>query len=281
MKQLFTKSALAIFTACTLSLSVSAQTDGTPGVFTSEAGNSYLYYQYGDLYWMVSNSREGDPKYKTYHAEGEDSKAEGENGYYYYAGEKEQACPEGWRLPTREEADKLIEYILKDETAEDVRWWNRAEDNAFAGAIRDEKATAWGIYGIWRLANGTNTATGDENWPHFTMTIDPSKGKCYTDTGSKKGLGYSVRCVKSVNDTGLDKVQGRLDAYFSGNNIVVVGLEAQDLGASIIVFDIQGIELIRIPVNAVQRYTIPVNLSQGTYIVALTGTRNLTVKIQK
>ena len=175
----------------------------------------------------------------------------------------------------------MIEYILKDETAEDVRWWNRAEDNAFAGAIRDEKATAWGIYGIWRLANGTNTATGDENWPHFTMTIDPSKGKCYTDTGSKKGLGYSVRCVKSVNDTGLDKVQGRLDAYFSGNNIVVDGLEAQDLGASIIVFDIQGIELIRIPVSAVQRYTIPVNLSQGTYIVALTGTRNLTVKIQK
>ena len=79
----------------------------------------------------------------------------------------------------------------------------------------------------------------------------------------------------------MDKVQGRLDAYFSGNNIVVDGLEAQDLGASIIVFDIQGIELIRIPVSAVQRYTIPVNLSQGTYIVALTGTRNLTVKIQK
>lgn len=284
MNKSFTKSVLAVAVACALTASVEAQTNGNPGTFESASGNSYLYHQYGDLYWMVTNSREGDPINKTWGTELEDSKAEGENGFYYLAKEKEQACPDGWRLPTRAEGNALMEIIKTDKEAKEVRWWTKASDNAFAGAIRNGGVSAgWETYGVWRLATGLNEDNGNENWIHFTMTIDPATNKWYTEVGSSKAHAYTVRCVKAVNGgTGVEasKTSDTWKVCFVKNTLTISGLNTGDYGAKVAVINVQGRKVLEREVDATE-LEVTSHLPAGVYLVVLNGTRNLTTKVIK
>lgn len=287
MNRLFTKSMLLVALACAVATSVKAQTNGNPGTFESASGNSYLYHRYDQLYWMVTNSREGDPVNKAWGSETNDPKAEGENGFYYLAKEKEQACPQGWRLPTRAEGDALMEKIKADKDAKEVCWWTRAGDNAFAGAIRNGGASAgWEAYGVWRLATGLNEQSGDENWIHLTMTVDPAanngEGKWYTEIGSSKAHAYTVRCVKAVDGSGIgdNKVDNAWNVSIAGNELTISGLHANDLGSKITIVDLRGMKVLEREVNATG-LEISTHLPSGVYFVVLSGTRHLTAKIIK
>lgn len=273
MRNLVRKSIVLIAVSCCMVMNVDAQTNGNAGTFETASGNSYLYHQYGDLYWMVSNSREGDPVNKTWGIETADPKAEGENGFYYLGKEKEMACPDGWRLPTRAEGDALMTLIKSDKEAPAARWWTKAEDNAFAGAIRNGGISAgWEAYGVWRLADGLNEDNGEENWKFFTMTIDPQKDKWYTEIGSSKGHAYTIRCVKNGGGTAISesKTLPQWNAYITANYLFVENIGADDIGKEIHLFSSQGIELLKAEINS-SSIQLPVKLASGVYVIMVAG----------
>jgi uncharacterized protein (TIGR02145 family) len=90
----------------------------------------YLTHVYGGKCWMVQNSEEGTEYKATYH--GSPDRA---NGYYYswaQANTPDNACPTGWHVPSRAEADDLKVFVLADKT-NTGRWWTSATYGAFAG----------------------------------------------------------------------------------------------------------------------------------------------------
>ena len=159
---------------------------GEDGVFTV-GSNSYQTQIYGNLRWMVTNSKEGIPVAKTY-----EGKSEGENGYYYDAAGKNSACPPGWRLPTWEEAEILKATIEANPGSEAVKWWTDADFGAFAG-INSGNWTLWGEQGVWRLADRES-----DGRKYCTMTIKKDGTISIEEGSSKNPRWYSVRCVQDV-----------------------------------------------------------------------------------
>lgn len=160
---------------------------GADGVLTV-GSNEYQTQVYGNLRWMVTNSKEGNPMATTY-----EGKAEGENGYYYDADTKGSACPQGWRLPTWEEAESLKATIEANRHSESVKWWLDEESGAFAG-LNSGQWTLWGEQGTWRLADRES-----DGRKFCTFTIKKKEGTITVEDGSsKKPRWYSVRCVQKV-----------------------------------------------------------------------------------
>lgn len=158
-------------------------TIGADGTFTVGT-NTYKTMVYGNLRWMVTNSREGISSATTY-----SGKAEGENGYYYDADNKVNAVPPGWRLPTFEEAQALKAIIDANPNSEGAQYWRSAAGGAYAG-INSGSWTLWGEQGVWRLAD---KADGKK-----TATLTSNKGVLAVEDGSTKTpRWFSVRCVQA------------------------------------------------------------------------------------
>lgn len=135
----------------------------------------YLTHQYGSKCWMVENSKESDPgayyyggsigasitwyepPYKTY-------------SQYYYAGYTNSACPDGWHVPTLEDAQELTPIInaainLNDKT-KGAQYWAGINDNGYGTSNSDAALTGcayytgiwywryWATEGYWWLSNG-------------------------------------------------------------------------------------------------------------------------------
>jgi len=163
---------------------------GPDGTFTVGL-NKYQTYKYGNLIWMVSNSKEGNASGTTY-----PGRPEGENGFYYAAAVKTAACPKGWRLPTKDEATALVNEINADKTGEKAKWWMKEENGAFGGGFyasrTDPNTGTWdnlGKIGIWRVAD----AAGNENW---TISSDKATGQIKMEESAARVRWFSVRCVK-------------------------------------------------------------------------------------
>lgn len=273
-KDNFKKMLLALtLILCLFPAFTNAQENGIPGTLTV-GSNSYLYYKYGDLYWMVSNSKEGTPDGTSY-----TGKLDGENGYYYSAVNKNSACPAGWRLPTWDEATALKTIIDVDRTATDVKWWTNDAEGAYAG-INSGSWVNWGIQGVWRLSNNSSTSS-----IYNTMTSNSSVTPAVftVDAGSSKTpRWYSVRCVKSVLTTSVEnQIISSIKTYYNGQNIVLSGFEKSDIGSHVSIYTLQGINIVNANINTVGEISIPLKLQSGIYLVALSGNRNLTVKVQK
>lgn len=288
MKTNYFKGFLSGLVAFAFFVSISAQEvtmtgageNGVPGTLTVGT-NTYLFHKYGSLYWMVSNSKEGTPNATTYFNEAAGvTKQPGENGYYYSVNDHSLfsgACPQGWRLPTVAEGQELSDIIDQDQWAEQTKWWLTADANAFAGAgysgVNNTFAN-WGTGGYWILEEAgkhiesPNAATGG---------INPAGSK--RDTQIRW---FSVRCVKPISTGIIDVKNTTLNAYADGNNIIVKGLENEDLGSEIILYNVQGLTLAKIQVNSIEQISIPVDIQKGEiYVVSLSGIRSLATKVIK
>jgi uncharacterized protein YjdB len=71
--------------------------------------NTYCYNGLGR--WMVENSKEGTASWTTY-----TDKTAGERGYYYNKTNSVGACPNGWSLPTNNEALNMQKYYNSDKS---------------------------------------------------------------------------------------------------------------------------------------------------------------------
>ena len=170
--------------------------------------NRYYTQIYDGLRWMVTNSKEGTPLETTY-----EGKQPGENGYYYDAENKTSACPEGWRLPTWDEALTLKDRIESDPQAENVKYWLKADFGAFAG----QKANAWSNWGLesmWRLADRESDGRAV-----CVMHAKASDGSFTVEDGTTKTpRGFSVRCVKEEEETPDPEPDPNLGSVQVGQN---------------------------------------------------------------
>lgn len=171
--------------------------------------NRYYTQLYGNLRWMVTNSKEGTPLETTY-----EGKQPGENGYYYDAENKVTACPEGWRLPTWDEALALKAWIDADPQAETAKYWLKNEFGAFAG----QKANTWsnwGLEGMWRLADRES-----DGRTVCVMHAKANDGSFTVEDGTTKTpRGFSVRCVKEEGSAPEPEVDPNLGSIQVGQNI--------------------------------------------------------------
>lgn len=164
----------------------------------------YLTHQYGTKCWMVENSKEGNtdvyyyggsigasitwdaPPYKTYYQ-------------YYYAGYTYSACPDGWHVPTLEDAQELTPIInaainLNDKT-KGAQYWAGTNDNGYGTSNSDAALTGcadyrgawywryWATEGYWWLSNG-----------EYLRGV--STGIHKANTYNRTTAFYSIRCVQ-------------------------------------------------------------------------------------
>ncbi len=108
-------------------------------------------------------------------------------------------CPEGWRLPTREEVEKLI-----DETKVTYQWIDASASQS-AGMKYTDNSSGKSIFlpavGYLNYENGALTEAGT-NGNYWTGEASSNASKLWlerdaTDRGnSNRNFAFSVRCVK-------------------------------------------------------------------------------------
>jgi uncharacterized protein (TIGR02145 family) len=158
---------------------------GTEGnaVSVRIGNNDYLTHMYGTKCWMVQNSREGTaysspafgkPSGNFYLGYADYSGQS--NGHYYIwsqANAANNACPNGWHLPTDTEINALMNAVNIDKTGIG-KWWcgeYGASFDAFAGCYNPDTNSwyDWGDRGLWwgavtnRRFTGTTSTLGDVN----------------------------------------------------------------------------------------------------------------------
>jgi uncharacterized protein (TIGR02145 family) len=170
-----------------ISVTIKGATCGTGGNAVSiRIGNSndYLTHMYSTKCWMVQNSKEGSAAATRYN-----NNSSLVNGYYYtysQASNTNNACPNGWRLPTYDEIDVVITAAINDEYGIGRWWWGNdgINNDAFAGYYFNGDTPYewrnWNASGSWWVV-GNNA---------YLYGLQGSLAK-YTG-----GVGYnSVRCV--------------------------------------------------------------------------------------
>lgn len=184
-----------IYFACGCDGVAFAKAIGTRGYDNSAAypysagKNTYLTYTYAGQCWTVQNSREGSYRRTTYAG-----KTAGERGYYYGSGYNEpanypnpNACPAGWRVPTVEDAQSLINAMPSMEAASKVWWTGTAglTNGAFAGHVyTDGSSYWWDENGVWfTQTNGPviQGAPGQANVAYTTITWGANSVRCVKD----------------------------------------------------------------------------------------------------
>ncbi|MDR1273708.1 MAG: hypothetical protein LBK12_04085 [Odoribacteraceae bacterium] len=145
--------------------------------------NDYLTHMYDTKCWMVQNSKEGSSSATRYN-----NNSAQVNGYYYTYSQASvnNACPNGWRLPTYDEIDVVITAAINDEYGIGRWWWGNdgINNDAFAGyyfnGLPSPEWRNWNASGSWWVV-GNNA---------YLYGLQGSLAK-YTG-----GVGYnSVRCV--------------------------------------------------------------------------------------
>lgn len=168
---------------------------------------NYITHRYGEDCWMVANSMEGTSGFQEF--DGDPYKI---NGFYYNRAQATQAnnaCPTGWRLPTKDEFENLSDVmraedpsLVTDPSAYPTisRWWLPLGvgrlNNAFAGAV----------------SLSTVVAEDWFDWSHtgYYLTATPNYYAVSGSSGSTNKIMlrsqvphmlelsfYSVRCIKN------------------------------------------------------------------------------------
>ena len=209
-----------------ISISLSAQS------FVEDIdGNQYVTTTIGTQTWMAQNLRvtkynNGDPIPNVQDAASWSAQNTGAWSYYnndsvydydlgklykFYATEDVRGlCPDGWRMPTREDWEELRDYLGGEEIAASglkatggAYYWtepmvgdNQYGFNGVGGGVRTESGSynSLGTRGIWWTSTKGNTGS-----IAVAMYNDSNELKII---GILRGDGASVRCIQSNQDNG-------------------------------------------------------------------------------
>jgi uncharacterized protein (TIGR02145 family) len=129
--------------------------------------------------------------------------------YNWYAVNTGKLCPDGWHVPTDAEWIILITYLGGESVAggklkENTTWWwqppnagatNETGFTALPGGYRPDDNggifTYIGIGGSWWCSTEISSS-----WAHSLTIFESSGGVEYYQSGSSKGWGLSIRCIK-------------------------------------------------------------------------------------
>jgi uncharacterized protein (TIGR02145 family) len=128
--------------------------------------------------------------------------------YNWYAVNTGKLCPAGWHVPTDAEWIILITYLGGESVAggklkENTTWWWQPPN---AGATNETGFTALpggyrpddngGIFIYIGIGGSWWCSTEISSWAHSLTIYDSSGGVEYYQSGSPKGWGLSIRCMK-------------------------------------------------------------------------------------
>lgn len=175
--------------------------NGTAELMEITENSAYYTHLYNGKCWMVENSREekltgsGEPGYASnkYGSVGiiVDPVSEINNYQHYYTWDQamliDNACPQGWHLPTQAEFDALISEITSQPSLGQF-WIGPNYNNSMSGYYlnANNEWHDWDIKGHWW------SSSNDNNSYYYTGSINNMTGPALTD-GSNW---LSVRCVK-------------------------------------------------------------------------------------
>jgi hypothetical protein len=114
------------------------------------------------------------------------------------------------------------------------------------------------------------------------QTIDLTTTSSYTfDMDAEDFNERFVVHFTAYAPTGINETDNFFTGYYSNGEIVIKGLNSNDLGSHLTVTDMQGRTLLVTEVNNAPELRVPFTASEGVYIVQLKGARNLTLKFKK
>ena len=172
--------------SCSVTVTAATNEDGS---ITMHIGNNdyktYVYNTDGGngRVWMVQNSREGMS-----------NTAAGTNGYYYtwqQAIQEDNACPEGWSLPSQTEYAALLTFVNADKSGVG-KWWCQDMFGAYAGYSFNNGIHNLGQYGYW----WTSTAEKQYFVNYILGGMGRQAGELNGPYVHNQEVSYSVRCIK-------------------------------------------------------------------------------------
>lgn len=169
--------------------------------------HNYITHRYGENCWMVANSMEGTSGFQEFN--GDPYRI---NGFYYnrpQATQANNACPTGWRLPTKDEFENLSDVMRAEDPSLVTdpgtyptisRWWlplgTGRKNNAFAGAVYlDDLGNRnwfdWSHTGFYLTATPNYYAVSGSSGSTNKILLR-SQAPSLLELGF-----YSVRCIKN------------------------------------------------------------------------------------
>lgn len=154
----------------------------------------YGIVKIGDQWWFAKNmgikgfySQTSDYNYIDY-------------GRLYSFGELPSTCPDGWRIPTRKDWEKLFSQFDASTLYEDLLPGGKSGFNIALGGMLNTDVvppaiTGKGFYGYYWSDTGLASDSGQSHW---VVTFDNINHQ--VTPGFNPSIGsYSVRCVKDAN----------------------------------------------------------------------------------
>ncbi len=165
-------------------------------------GKEYNWIIVGETKWMIDNL-----SYKIdsgcYAFKGRNDKAE-KTGYLYTKEGANRAIPNGWRLPTTDDFDKLLEclYFTNDKIDHQFYYYC-IRDNDFGFNWSDKSGEYWSktetfsqglpfkrYYSYW--------AESSDNGSDFYFSYSNFWKQAHITSASSKENGYFVRCIQNL-----------------------------------------------------------------------------------
>jgi uncharacterized protein (TIGR02145 family) len=171
---------------------------GDSGAFTdSRVGLSYRTVRFGNFTWMAQNLNFQTGNSWCYN--NNESNCQ-KYGRLYDWNTAMVACPAGWRLPTDDDWNNLVEAVGGYDVA-DTRLksgspdWNGTDDFGFSallGGHRDTDGTFWnvGTTGDWWSAT-----EHDATIARYRLMLSDDRSEESSSHWGDKTLGFSLRCV--------------------------------------------------------------------------------------
>jgi uncharacterized protein YjdB len=159
---------------------------------TGKNGNYRTYtYPEGLGTWMIDNSKEGNPDFTTYYGH-----EPGKRGYYYFAESISTACPDGYRLPTKQEATDLVLYLNANYTGAERLSATFVPNTSRAGYHNTTSGwLGWAQDSQCWLSDGLSILLIRSEWPGDNRWGTVTLWTLYTDYK----YAIPVRCIKEAD----------------------------------------------------------------------------------
>lgn len=184
-----------------LCLSISCSTPN--GALTDIDGITYQTKMFDNDIWMIENlavTKNRDGETIKYYYPNSDPNNKDAFGLLYDYETALQVCPTGWRLPTNDEWDRLLQsHKMKSAPYQDTEFWSNASNTTSFSA----KPTGYGNNGEYDNFFGSKVyfLTGTKTTEEFVWTYIFEKDSIKVRTAEQHPTyAYAVRCIKDKSD---------------------------------------------------------------------------------
>ena len=164
-------------------------------IIHDKRGNKREYYgivKIGNQWWMSKNLSVDYRHFYGNVAYNWDETLVGYYGYLYNPPKMYAACPDGWKIPSREDWDGLFANMNAEESYEDLVLGGNSGFNAVHGGEKNGSFSKLTKIGNYWSSTKVRETTSSSLWH---ITFDKANRRVLRGYGSDQPM-YSVRCIK-------------------------------------------------------------------------------------